>query len=102
MFQGWIEVVVFAFQKFSGFKNKVRVNHFRHGKRSCNAFLKYMGLITDYVEMKVFSLLPTRFTLVIHGWSAGYTRYLEMFSSYISSNMTGFKNEFLVLYSMLE
>ena len=79
---GWFDMIVNAFLPFSYVEHPIIKNHVRHDNMSLSSFMKYSKMLTEEVEKKISLELPSKFALVLDGWTCDSTHYLAMFASF--------------------
>ena len=79
---GWIGYLVNGLLPFSHVQKPHIRKHIIHQSISLTTFKKYLHALTESVEHKITSLLPTKFSLVFDGWSCDTTHYLCVFASF--------------------
>ena len=97
---GWIDFVVNGLLPFHYVEKLIIRKHLKHEPPSLDAFMKYLQLLTEHVEMKIKNLLHSKLALVFDGWTVGSTHYLAVFASFHASNDDGYDARLLTLSPM--
>lgn len=69
----WIEAVVLCMQPFLLVQNRVMRKHSTHGSISVDWAMKYMHLLTRFVESRIGTMPPDKFCVMFDGWAGGDT-----------------------------
>ncbi|XP_036367828.1 uncharacterized protein LOC118767407 [Octopus sinensis] len=81
-FYGWIEWVCVGLKPFSFTEDPLTHKYTNLGSITNVALKKYMEKLTQEVEKKISDELPSKFLLVIDGWTKGSTHFIGLFASY--------------------
>lgn len=65
---------------------------------SCNSLMKYIDLLVKNVELKIKNSLPSKFGLVLDGWTDKSTHYIAVFAIFPSDSN---RREILLAFSPL-
>jgi hypothetical protein len=78
----WMEWVIMDNHSFSFVEKPLTKKHTKLEPISVDTLMKYIKLVTEYVEKDVASQLPSKFGIIIDGWKEGTTHYIALFATY--------------------
>jgi hypothetical protein len=80
----WLDWIVRGLHPFSFVASNLNREKARQAPISINTLKKYMHLLCKRVEKDISSILPSKFALVIDGWSSDSTHYWGLFASFLN------------------
>ena len=83
---GWLEWTIMESREFSFCEKDLVRKYTKLEPLSRASLMKYMNMVTVKVENEITKDLPTKFGLIIDGWSSGTTHYLAVFACYPSNS----------------
>lgn len=90
-----MDVIIQGLLPFSVLENNLFKKYLRYAPVEYHIFLKCMNLLTAIVETKISRKLPTKFVLIVDGWSTSDTHYFANFATYPANDDV--KYEFILL-----
>lgn len=97
---GWLNWTCCGLKPFSFVENELTRTYTSLTLISEKTLKKYMNLLTKEVEKKITNLLPSKFCLVLDGWTKKSTHFVGVFASYYSHSPGGY-NMVLLSFSPL-
>lgn len=94
----WLEWVCVGMKPFEFVENELTRKYSNLEPISVNTLKKYIVLVTKKVEEKISLLLPSKFAIVIDGWTSHSTHFVGMFATFPSENTNGYE-KFLLAFS---
>lgn len=101
----WLEIVCLRLQPFSIIDDDILLRSVKVEKISMKTLMKYMSKLTKRVENHIARILPSKFAIVLDGWSHLDTHYIAIFATFQckeNNDMLPYSNVLLALSPLLD
>lgn len=98
---GWLNWICCDLKPFNFVENEYTRLYTNLDPISENTLKKYVGAVTKSVEKIISDLLPSKFSIIIDGWTKKSTHFIGIFAAYSSATPNGYETVLLAFSPML-